>query len=55
MNQPQQLDITTLSLEQLKALVYDQLVVLNQTQANINALQAEIQRRSTPEPTPPVK
>lgn len=39
------MDITQLTLEQLKALCYDQLVILNQTQANINVLQAEIQKR----------
>ena len=39
------MDITQLTLEQLKALAYDQIVILNQTQANINAIQAEIVKR----------
>jgi hypothetical protein len=43
--QPQQIDLASLSLEQLKALAYDQIVILNATQANINLLQAEIQNR----------
>ena len=50
-----QIDITSpdVTVEQLKALAYDQLLIREQVQANLNALQAEIQKRSTPAPTPP--
>lgn len=40
------IDLTTMTIEALKALAYDQLVLLNQTQANINAIQAEINKRA---------
>lgn len=43
-NQP--IDLSTMTIEALKALAYDQLVLLNQTQANINAIQAEINKRA---------
>jgi hypothetical protein len=39
------MDITTLTMEQLKALAYDQIVILNQAQANLNTIQAEIAKR----------
>jgi len=39
------MDLFKLTLDQLKALCYDQLVILNQAQANINILQAEINKR----------
>lgn len=42
----QPIDIKTLTLEQLKALAYDQYVLLNQTQVNLNILQTEIAERS---------
>lgn len=42
-NQP--IDLSAMTVEALKALAYDQLVLLNQTQANINAIQAEINKR----------
>lgn len=42
----QPIDIKTLTVEQLKALAYDQYVLLNQTQSNLNILQAEIMERS---------
>ena len=41
------IDISVLSVEALKALAYDQLVILNQTQANITAIEAEIRKRMT--------
>jgi hypothetical protein len=44
---PAPTDITTLTLDQLKALAYDQILVLNQAQTNINAIQAEIAKRVT--------
>lgn len=40
------IDISVLSIEGLKALAYDQLVILNQTQANITAIEAEIRKRT---------
>jgi len=54
--QPQMVDIAALTIEQLKALAYDQIVILNQTQANINLLQVEIQKRiEAQEGTPAVR
>lgn len=44
-NQP--VDLSSMTIEALKALAYDQLVLLNQTQANINAIQAEINKRNS--------
>lgn len=43
-NQP--VDLSSMTIEALKALAYDQLVLLNQTQANINAIQAEINKQT---------
>lgn len=43
---PQPIDLSTMSVEALKALAYDQLVLLNQTQANISAIEAEIRRKA---------
>jgi hypothetical protein len=37
--------IEEMSIDELKALAYDQVVLLQQTQNNINLLQAEIQKR----------
>ena len=34
-----------MTIEELKALCYDQIVLLNQAQANINVIQAELQKR----------
>lgn len=39
------MDISTLNMTELKALAYDQLVLLQQTQNNIRILEAEIQKR----------
>ena len=39
------MNLEEMTLEQLKALAYDQIVLLNQTQANISILQAEIEKR----------
>lgn len=44
------MDITTLTLEQLKALAYDQVCLLNQTQANIQAIEQEIAKRQEQPP-----
>lgn len=38
-------DITQMSMSELKALAYDTIVTLNQTQQNLNVIQAEIQKR----------
>jgi len=48
------MDITKLNLEQLKALAYDQVKLLNQTQHNIQVLEAEMAKRK-PAPVPPLK
>jgi len=37
--------IEEMTIDELKALAYDQVVLLQQTQNNINLLQAEIQKR----------
>lgn len=47
---PPTIDITALTIEQLKALAYDQLQEMARIQANINLLQAEIARRTAPLP-----
>jgi hypothetical protein len=39
------IEITQCTLEQLKALAYDQVVLLNQAQVNLNVLQSEIAKR----------
>lgn len=44
--QPKPIDLSTMSVESLKALAYDQLVLLNQTQANIAAIEAEIKKKA---------
>jgi len=44
------LNITELSIEQLKALAYDQIVLSNQAQRNIAAIEAELDRRRALEP-----
>ena len=40
------MELKDMTLEQLKALCYDQIVILNQAQANINLLQSEINKRA---------
>jgi len=39
------MDLTTLSLDQLKSLGFDQIQILNQTQQNLNIIYAEIEKR----------
>lgn len=39
------MDITKLTLEELKALAYDQIMLIQQSQNNLNLIQAEIERR----------
>ena len=39
------IDISQLTVEQLKALAYDQVLILEQTRNNITILQAEIAKR----------
>lgn len=48
MTEPKQIDITSpdLSLDQLKALAYDQTLIRDQAQMNLNMLQQELQRRA---------
>jgi len=44
--QPQNvIDITQMTIEQLKALAYDQVVLLERTRQNLAVLQAEIDKR----------
>jgi phosphoribosyl-ATP pyrophosphohydrolase len=43
------MDISNMTIEELKALCYDQIVLLNQAQANINVIQAELQKREATE------
>ena len=38
-------DITTLTVEELKALAYDQILLLNQAQQNIQIIEAELAKR----------
>jgi len=45
------MDISTKTLDEMKTLAYDQIVLLNQTQTNLNILQQEIAKRSTQEET----
>ena len=40
------MDITKKSVEELKALAYDQMAMLEQTQANLQAINAEIARKT---------
>ena len=46
----EQIDITKMSVTELKALAYEQVLLLNQAQANLQAIQAEIAKRQN-EPT----
>ncbi len=46
------MDLTQLSLDGLKALAYDQMVLLNQFQKNIHLIEQEIANRDKPEPPP---
>ena len=43
------MELKDMTVEQLKALAYDQLVLLQQTQNNINIIQQEIQKRGEEE------
>ncbi len=40
------MDITTLSLTELKALAYDQVLLLNRTQNNLAVIEQEIKKRN---------
>ena len=44
-----EMELKDMTVEQLKALAYDQLVLLQQTQNNINIIQQEIQKRGEEE------
>jgi len=39
------MDISKLTIEQLKALAYDQIMLIQQSQNNLNLIQAEIEKR----------
>ena len=39
------MDITTMTIDQLKSLGFDQIQLLNQTQQNLNVIYAEIEKR----------
>ena len=39
------MNLEEMTIEQLKALAYDQIVAFNQAQANINLIQTEIAKR----------
>ena len=41
----EQKKVEEMSIEELKVLAYDQIVLLNQTQNNISVIQAEIAKR----------
>lgn len=43
------MDITTKTLEELKVMAYDQLVVLEQTQNNLKVINQEIAKRQVKE------
>ena len=43
------MNVEDMTIEQLKALAYDQIVVFNRAQANINIIQAEIDKREQAE------
>ena len=38
-------EVTTASLDELKAMAYDQMVILQQVQTNLSLIQAEIKKR----------
>lgn len=49
LNYNKHMDIKTMTVEQLKALAFDQLVLLEQAQNNLKVINAEIQLRNQPE------
>lgn len=49
------MDIEKMSEQELKALVYDQMVLVNQSQNNIKILEAEIAKRKKPTVVVPEK
>ena len=44
------MDINNMTAEQLKALTYDQMMILKQAETNIQILQREIEYRQRPKP-----
>jgi hypothetical protein len=46
------MDISTLTVEQLKALAYDEIIHIQKSQNNLSILQAEIERRIMQNETP---
>lgn len=51
----QQMNISKMTLEQLKVLAYDQIILMNQVQANLNVLQLEINKRQVEVESPETK
>ena len=49
------MDITNMTVEQLKALAYDQIAIASNAQKNIQAIEAEIAKKQTPVGDPKVK
>lgn len=49
------MNLEEISIQELKALAFDQMVLLSQTQNNINVLQAEINKREQQEQYKPIK
>lgn len=43
------MDVTTLSIEALKSLAYDQIMAIEQAQQNLAVLRQELAKRGTPE------
>ena len=46
------MDVTKLSVEQIKSMAYDQIVLLEQTQRNLQILNTEIAKRNEPKVEP---
>ena len=44
------MDITNLTLEQLKALAYDQIMIIQQAQANLNLVNQQMEKLKEVEP-----
>lgn len=47
------MDITTFTIEQLKALAFDEIIKKDAAQNNLNIIQVELQRRATIPPASP--
>ena len=49
------MDLTTLTIEQLKAMAFDAVVAKENAQATLNAVLPEINKRNTPAPFAPAQ